>query len=267
MFVLLTFVSGPQDAAGGYLKRQADVAVLRGTAIIQSAKDLYDFAKGNLQTTKSCQTKRRIFRYLPEINRIDSDQSSVKAVPQIRSIHQVRTGQTSVLTARPLSCYTCDNCLDSRLNEACKSLDETGQFRSVGIGSDCAESEELDVETVDQDDLVSTGMVIAVLADDPESEYFLLKVTKPPYTIRKPSNDSWGASYLAGSRVIGGLYYDCVSGSQLSYSLIKRKQAIVPAKSVVYICSELNSEVNMTVSEELHLDILERLHELKSCVV
>ncbi|CAC5395949.1 unnamed protein product [Mytilus coruscus] len=38
-------LKSPQDAAGGLLKRQADIAVLRGRATIQNASDLYNFAK------------------------------------------------------------------------------------------------------------------------------------------------------------------------------------------------------------------------------
>jgi hypothetical protein len=34
---------GPQDAAGGFIKRQADIAVLRGNTIIQNEKDLLKY--------------------------------------------------------------------------------------------------------------------------------------------------------------------------------------------------------------------------------
>jgi hypothetical protein len=38
-----THAKGPQDAAGGFLKNQADLAVVRGKTSIQSAKDFFDF--------------------------------------------------------------------------------------------------------------------------------------------------------------------------------------------------------------------------------
>ncbi|VDI32144.1 Hypothetical predicted protein [Mytilus galloprovincialis] len=44
---------GPHDAAGGFLKNQADYAVLRGKTKIQTARDLYDFAQKNLQIPQS----------------------------------------------------------------------------------------------------------------------------------------------------------------------------------------------------------------------
>ena len=56
---------GPQDAAGGLVKNMAGMAILRGNEIIQSAKDLFQFAEKKLQQPQnggSC--KRRIFRYM-----------------------------------------------------------------------------------------------------------------------------------------------------------------------------------------------------------
>ena len=44
---------GSQDAAGGFLKNQADLAVVRGKTSIQSAKDFFDFCNENLIQPKS----------------------------------------------------------------------------------------------------------------------------------------------------------------------------------------------------------------------
>ena len=44
---------GPQDAAGGFLKNQADIAVFRRKTKIQYAKDFYKFCTDNLQNPKS----------------------------------------------------------------------------------------------------------------------------------------------------------------------------------------------------------------------
>ena len=60
-FYETSHAKGPQDAAGGYLKQQADLAVLRGKTIIQSAKDFYDFVSEELSTPKqSAVCKSRI---------------------------------------------------------------------------------------------------------------------------------------------------------------------------------------------------------------
>ncbi|KAJ8313054.1 hypothetical protein KUTeg_010427 [Tegillarca granosa] len=54
---------GPNDAAGGQIKNQADLAVWRGKIQIRSAKDLYNFAEEHLQVPKfSLNCRRRMFR-------------------------------------------------------------------------------------------------------------------------------------------------------------------------------------------------------------
>jgi hypothetical protein len=44
---------GPQDAAGGFLKNQVDLAVYRGSKIIQSASDFFNYCENHLKDTKS----------------------------------------------------------------------------------------------------------------------------------------------------------------------------------------------------------------------
>jgi hypothetical protein len=88
-------ISGPQDAAGRFLKRQADVAILCGTTRIQNAKNMFLFGEQHLQSTKLAHTKRRIFRYLESVDR-DRD-CCFKPVSEIRSIHQIRTSEEGML--------------------------------------------------------------------------------------------------------------------------------------------------------------------------
>jgi hypothetical protein len=44
---------GPQDAAGGFLKNQVDLAVYRESEIIQSASDFFNYCENHLKDTKS----------------------------------------------------------------------------------------------------------------------------------------------------------------------------------------------------------------------
>ncbi|CAG2203707.1 unnamed protein product [Mytilus edulis] len=78
---------GPHDAAGGFLKNQADYAVLRGKTKIQTARDLYDFAQKNLQIPQSGIYKKRLFKYIAEIPRFQN--INFKPVDQNRKIHQI----------------------------------------------------------------------------------------------------------------------------------------------------------------------------------
>jgi hypothetical protein len=60
---------GPQDATGGFVKHQADMAVLMGSEMIQNAKDFFDFVDNKLRIPQSGIYKRRVFRYAEEIQR------------------------------------------------------------------------------------------------------------------------------------------------------------------------------------------------------
>ena len=55
-------IKGPQDAAGGFIKRQADIAVLRGNTIIQNAKDLFSFCNNDLKEPGSALFKLPLCR-------------------------------------------------------------------------------------------------------------------------------------------------------------------------------------------------------------
>ena len=81
---------GPQDAAGGFIKKEADLAVIRGTHAIQSLRDLFDFAQSNLSpTADSSKCSRRLFRYVDSVNR-DRDRNFLP-VKDNRKNHQVRS--------------------------------------------------------------------------------------------------------------------------------------------------------------------------------
>jgi hypothetical protein len=79
---------GPQDAAGGLLKNQADMAIVRGKAEIRCARDLYNFAEAKLKTTRSHNCKRRIFKYIEEVER---NSKSFQPIRGIRAIHRIET--------------------------------------------------------------------------------------------------------------------------------------------------------------------------------
>lgn len=130
---MFLIISGPQDAAGGLLKRQADIAVLRGRATIQNAFDLYNFAVMNMTQTKSV-CKRRLFRFVETIPRDKS--ISYKPVSNIRLVHQVvvRDNRDEILI-RELSCFSCDKCA-SHIYEECENFSNTGSFRNVKMNNE-----------------------------------------------------------------------------------------------------------------------------------
>ena len=55
------------------------------------------------------------------------------------------------------------------------------------------------------ENIVGKGMVVAVLADDPNYECCLLKPTTGPETIESRFTDSWGGTFDRGSKIVRGL--------------------------------------------------------------
>lgn len=248
---------GPQDAAGGYVKRQADISVLRGNVKIRNAKDLFNFCQKSLVSSRSAVCKRRIFRYTESINH---DQNRrFKPVSHNREIHQARSTEEGVISVFNLSCYTCGSCVSGEY-EMCENLSHVGSKRTIQmkqeLGREVSLEEEIDNDNISSNDLLSINSIIAVKADDKFLDYYLLKVTSLPEVLNTTSKDDWGIEYPAGFEIIKGLYYDRVKSNPLAYKLIPRKLAFVPAQSLIYICAELETHNRVILPEPLHLDIL-----------
>ncbi|CAG2215128.1 unnamed protein product [Mytilus edulis] len=201
-FFETSHAKGPQDAAGGIIKRQADCAILRGQTQIRTAKDLYE-----------------------------------------------------------LSCF-CVNCCHHMYDQCSNSI-KTGGYTEWEMKreyrADAQENEEN--EQVSLQELVSVGQLVALYTDDDEEEYYMLKVEKSMETLRIDTTDSWGSLLPAGTPVFRGLYYN-KTNSPFQYRLVNRK-AVVPAASVVYICSEVTANNVIRITEETHLNVLECINEIK----
>lgn len=113
-------------------------------------------------------------------------------------------------------------------------------------------------------DFVSNGTIFAVKADDTDCPYYILRASKDPIILRKTATDKWGASYHQGNKVIHGYYFNTIDNNPFKLKLLKRIPAIVPALSVIYICSEVDIDDNglINLNESLHGRILRCLdHE------
>ena len=171
-FFETSHAKGVQDASGGYLKNQLDLAVFRGSFVIQSAHDVYMYCQNNLQDTKSETCKRRIFRYVDKIDR--SINTIFKPIHGIRNVHQVQSikGSPGNITIRPLSCYSCDPCFCGRYID-CENTDISTTALTVRKCTDCAEEDLPPAPIGTVTDLVSRGIVIAVYTDETEGYYVL----------------------------------------------------------------------------------------------
>ena len=88
-FFEISHAKGPHDAAGGFIKREADIAVLRGNTIIQNAKDLFSFCNNDIKEPRSALFKRRIFRYVESVDR--DNIRNFKPISNNRKFHHLYT--------------------------------------------------------------------------------------------------------------------------------------------------------------------------------
>ena len=253
---------GAQDAAGGYIKREADFSVIRGRSSIQNGKDLFNFCNDNLQKPKSTGCKRRIFRYVETIPR--NTTQHFKSIAEIRKIHCVRTTNNSELMVTDLSCYTCDQCVSANY-ELCRNFRFRGNSRPVKIVREQSTENHAVEENNSGDsllDLISNGTIIAVVADDDDSDYYLMKTLSEPEILPSAVTDDWGISFPRGANVVKGYYYDIVSKRNFSYKLLPKRLAINYSVSARYILTE--SEITKSgncikLNEELHMNVLAAL--------
>ena len=120
--------------------------------------------------------------------------------------------------------------------------------------------ERIDYDGDTIENIVEKGMLVVVLhvADDPNYDYNLLKLTTGPETIEQRFSDSWGGTFDRRSKIVRGLYYDRVQSKPFLFKLIPRKTAACYSAAIRFICAELEGDT-ITVPGELHLDILQSL--------
>lgn len=250
-----------------FFKKQADLAVLQRKAKIQCAKDFYDFCFDTLRTPKSGIYKRRIFKYVEVIPR--NNCINYRPITENRKIHQIIAHDScpGELITNHLSCYDCEHCLiRNSCSQICKNKKFIGQSKVLKmkeISSRNLDQSDTDLEEValreNISNLVEIGSVIAVLADDPDYEYYIMKVNQKSRVLERERCDVWGGRFPAGAAVVEGFFYDRSTNNTLLYKLIPNKPAIVYTMSVRYICIEITPNKTVTIPEQLHLDIIKSL--------
>ena len=96
------------DAEIGILNQAVDRAIVAKHALINNAKDLYDFCKENLENEDPFSKRTFLFVSVGEVNR-DRPQTKAKTIPNTRKIHQMINVKTQKDKVRNLSCF-CRNC-------------------------------------------------------------------------------------------------------------------------------------------------------------
>ncbi|CAC5397365.1 unnamed protein product [Mytilus coruscus] len=171
-------------------------------------------------------------------NTINRDSvKAYKPIPGIRSLHQVLNSEPEKLTVRYMSCYSCEECVNGNYNMCTNNA--IGRKEVVHIRPD-------DKGTIDDDEndneytmsnLIVEGTVIGLYTDEENAEFYLLRASSCPEKLRTSEVDDWGVSFRKkNTKIIRGQYFKSdLNRSQLSYKLIRRKKAIVPEASVIYI--------------------------------
>lgn len=246
---------GPQDAAGGCLKRQLDFAVLHGQTI-QSAADVYQFASKNLTTLKGGKYQRRVIRYVDVIPR--DENLYFKTISENRKVHQLITTSDSpgMIKLRELSCYSCDECLNGNISQ-CNNAVHIGPLRTVAMQRESHGQVTHDEEQPNDDmvSLLQKNDIIAVYTADEKCDYYVMKVVNPKQTLKSTFNDDWENKFAAGTDVVRGLYFD--KTASLTYKLVPKKIACIYSAAVCYNLTDATLSNNiLRLSEQIHLDIL-----------
>ena len=58
-------------------------------------------------------------------------------------------------------------------------------------------------------DLITSDTIIAVVTEDDESDFYLMKTVAEPEILSKNVTDDWGISFPRGASVVKGFYYRC----------------------------------------------------------
>ncbi len=210
---------GPQDAAGGLIKRMADMAVIRGQAVIQNAQDLYDFCVKNLTQPRPGSKVYRRYFHVVTADDIYPKGCSVPVGPLkgIRSLHRISScDQPGTVMTRSLSCYSCDNCIEGNYSN-CQNEEICGPVKKVKLEvtsdktqeiqeeEEGEEEEEEEGEELSHVDAVKEKDVVQVCRHvDNSTVSELLKVTKAQYQLTRECFDDRGDGYPKGSMILRG---------------------------------------------------------------
>ena len=129
------------DGESSVVKRSADIAVKSRQVVIQSAKDMYQWASDNLKLNEPSSKRDFIYVDRDQIPRIPEDLTTVKGT---RKMHQVANipGNKFQLKVRNLSCF-CEPCQDQNQdrNLQCTNAAYVEKFQVVTIQKERAETE------------------------------------------------------------------------------------------------------------------------------
>jgi len=115
-----------------------------------------------------------------------------KSIPDIRKIRCVRTTlNRSELIVSDLSCFTCDQCIASNYDSCLSFRSRPVKVIREHCTDDSSSSSDDDTfksgETLS--DLITSDTILAVVAEDDESDFYLMKTVAEPEILSKNVTD------------------------------------------------------------------------------
>ena len=280
-FFETSHAKGEQDAAGANVKQKVSQAVLRKTAFIRSGKDMTEFLNSTFTSPtattfasrqKAVGLERRVFFYVPtegaEAIARKRPGRTFKELKGIRKLHCVKTtAEQGKVFVRSRTCY-CIDCINGEEGK-CTNKEWVDEWREVQLERESsAATTRQTVETTEAGlldtavriaDLATKGSVVAIAAaDDPDYEYYLLKVTSDGVIeLESAVTDDYGCSFERGSAVLKGNFFIRDNLIDMTYKVDKNKSAFVLVGTVRHVCGELKRkrkgifQIPLEVNEEI----------------
>ena len=115
---------------------------------------------------------------------------------------------------------------------------------TVNANTSSSDTDDAEDENAPLSDLISKKAIFAVLCEDTQYDFYLVKANSESFTLNHDKTDSWGVRFNSNSNVIEGNYFQSIDGDPLKFSLIRRKLALIPTASVVFICDDDDIETS-----------------------
>ena len=260
---------GEQDSGGAHVKQKCAMAVIRQEATIGCARDMYEYLSQNFtQPMRSdSEVKRRVFFYIE--GNIPRKGREFQPVPENRQIHSIVSNGDGKLLIRKRSCY-CDNCLTQNY-EHCLNKNIVDKFTEHEMSLKSQPSERVtrsDDQAEDSEqiagltELVQKGSVVAIAAENPTYDYYLMKVTSDgAERLTENTTDSYGNCFLRNTVVFKGHFFEAENKLDRVYKLDTKHQAIVYVETVRYIANEMEPikkgrKISFHIPLDLHEDIM-----------
>jgi hypothetical protein len=109
---------------------------------------------------------------------------------------------------------------------------------TVNANTSSSDTDDAEDENAPLSDLISKKAISAVLCDETQYDFYLVKSNSESFTLNLDKTDSWSVRFNSNSNVIEGNYFQSIDGDPLKVSLIRRTLAIMPAVSAVFICDD-----------------------------